>query len=526
MEKILKMSKTLRNHLQGHSPICLHFEIHGNEGYLINQTILQKNFQQLYVTLHDPKASSKIIGWDEVFNYINKQPLGVRGLSSTQIRHPISKNNNFNFQSIIFISHPLDRILSLFEESKRMTGLSSAVEKAKKTSLKDFIQQRISAKKNLTLKNWQVRVLSSKDSKAELDDEDLKNSINYLREFTIIGVVDRFEQSMMLAEDVLSKNLGKIFDRFEQSIKLTQDVLSRNLGKIDCTYVRDYNSTKNKDELNEKIKKMMDEVGNDLMQELKKENELDLQLYLNANKILDSRIKKINNFTNKFLDFQERCKKLEDDLIVDKKAEKLLSQAPKWYTVDRILGNSIPQSIQFMIDCLPTIRELIKSWPKSKILQVLDVGGNTGAGSNLLATLHQGHFFRVKMKVDVLDISTHCKPLAEEFFPNINYFSADIFKLDKNRTWDLTICSHVIEHLENPFPFISEVQNHARHWSLFYTPYDERQLNKAHRFRYTKEIVEGLKPKIMKIIKSPGWTSPLEDKKCVIFVLPGKAKNS
>jgi hypothetical protein len=36
--------------------------------------------------------------------------------------------------------------------------------------------------------------------------------------------------------------------------------------------------------------------------------------------------------------------------------------------------DSVPQSIQFMIDLIPTIRTLIKDWPTWKTLSVLDIG--------------------------------------------------------------------------------------------------------------------------------------------------------
>lgn len=197
---------------------------------------------------------------------------------------------------------------------------------------------------------------------------------------------------------------------------------------------------------------------------------------------------------------------------------------PNLENVDFFENDMTPQSIQFMIDLLPIIRELIKKWPKQKILEVLDVGTATGAGANLLATLYKGKFFGIQMKVDALDRKNNkYEPYPKLSFPNINYIVADIFELDKNNTWDLVICSHTIEHMSDPFPFISELKRLARHWVLIYCPFNEHPLVPGHEISITKEIVDNLQPSDVKIIDSPGWSNLTGNRKCISFVLKGSA---
>jgi SAM-dependent methyltransferase len=186
-------------------------------------------------------------------------------------------------------------------------------------------------------------------------------------------------------------------------------------------------------------------------------------------------------------------------------------------------GCAIPQSMQFMIDCLPTIRDLFRGWHREIVLKVLDIGTGNGAGANLLATLHKANFFNVQMKVDALEITNIYKAYAEYHFPNINYIVGDIFTLEPQRKWDLITCSHVIEHLPNPFPLIAEIRRRARHWALFYAPFEERNLlEKGHLISITRSMVVTLQPKIMKIITSPAWKHPVdENSQCVLFVLSG-----
>ena len=50
---------------------------------------------------------------------------------------------------------------------------------------------------------------------------------------------------------------------------------------------------------------------------------------------------------------------------------------------------------------------------------MLDVGTGTGAGANVLATLHQGRFLGPQLKVDAIELDPHLRGYAEAKFPLI-----------------------------------------------------------------------------------------------------------
>ena len=188
-------------------------------------------------------------------------------------------------------------------------------------------------------------------------------------------------------------------------------------------------------------------------------------------------------------------------------------------------GCAVPQSMQFMIDCLPTIRELIQGWPRDRVLEVLDVRTGSGAGANLLATLHRSVFFGVQMKVDAMDISSAYKAYADVHFPDITYAVGNLFDLHPDRTWDLIICSHVIEHLTDPAPLISEISQRARHWAVFCAPFEEKNLLEGHSISITAKMIAGLRiqPLSMKVMTSPGWKHPVDEQsEVVVFVVGGR----
>lgn len=184
----------------------------------------------------------------------------------------------------------------------------------------------------------------------------------------------------------------------------------------------------------------------------------------------------------------------------------------------------IPQSMQYTIDCLPTIRRLLLEFPRDKVLEYLDFGAGSGSGAQLIATLHRSSFIWCRLKVDAMDINPARAAYARHVFADIDYIVADLFEYDRERRWDLVFCSHVIEHLDDPRPLIEELQRRARHRVILYAPFEENPLGHGHFFSITREFLESFEAESIDVIKSPAWGDPLDDgARCVLAVLPGKA---
>lgn len=175
-------------------------------------------------------------------------------------------------------------------------------------------------------------------------------------------------------------------------------------------------------------------------------------------------------------------------------------------------GSFVPQSMQFMIDLLPTIRKLTADWPAKQPMTVLDVGAGSGAGANLLATLYRDCWFGFPMKVDALDQMDLYKDYAEETFRDIRYMVGQCFELVGK--WDLVICSHVLEHNIYPMALVEEVMEKTRHWALFYAPYEEKPLPPCHVNAIDHIFVEKLHPLCGEIVHSPAYATD-----CIAFAL-------
>jgi SAM-dependent methyltransferase len=205
-----------------------------------------------------------------------------------------------------------------------------------------------------------------------------------------------------------------------------------------------------------------------------------------------------------------------------------LYSAPAWgphCDLEWLKTCSIPQTLQFTIDCLPIIRGLLKDWPREKPVRFLDVGAASGAGASLLASLYPGIFMGPPMIVDAIDKLPDYVDWARAKYPNIGYRSVNIWDLEKpDQPWDIVFCSHIVEHLPEPEKFIARLAEFARHWVLIYTPWMEQNRIAGHNYTVDEALLARAGAVEHWIIDSPAWYNLADaESRCVAFTVRGAA---
>jgi len=234
--------------------------------------------------------------------------------------------------------------------------------------------------------------------------------------------------------------------------------------------------------------------------------------------------------------FRQMFTRLVGSVIKSKKFEKAYRRSlydgpgigEEYSHLERGIGwlekHFIPQSMQYTIDCLPTIRRLLLKFPRERALEYLDFGAGSGSGAQLIATLHRSAFIWCRLKVAAMDINPARADYARHVFNDIDYIVGDLFEYDRDRSWDLVFCSHVIEHIDDPRPLIEELQRRARHRVIVYAPFEENPLGHGHFFSITREFLKSFDAESIEVVTSLAWGDPLDaDARCVIAGLPGKA---
>ena len=136
------------------------------------------------------------------------------------------------------------------------------------------------------------------------------------------------------------------------------------------------------------------------------------------------------------------------------------------------------QSLQFYGDMSRFLSSRILG---HNYLSLLDVGPRTGAGLAYLRLVHHpAAFTRLKFDpVAGIDIDPMFRQYAQMDFPDIVGFTGDIFDME-DKSWDVVICSHTIEHIEEAESFVDRLCRIARRYVAIACPFAEYPLSSDH----------------------------------------------
>ena len=284
-------------------PLLVHFHIMKNAGGTV-EWILEKNFGKNFAMTQYEISKEKTFPLTVLLDYLG-QSSEIKAFSSQMIRYPLPSSPLYDFLPIIFIRHPIDRAFSLYYFFKRKEGNAQGSLQEKKLNLSEFIQW-VLYKSNYPrlIKNGHLQFLSDKTLNSR--DERIESAIERIKNCPFLGVVDRFDESMVIAEE----NLGKYFKN------------------LDLAYVKQHIANNRSDRISDRIETEKRMVAKDIMEDLIKKNEIDFKLYSIGNNELDRRMEKIDGFQEKLLNFQNRC----DEMA--KQTKKIESNTLLHYSID------------------------------------------------------------------------------------------------------------------------------------------------------------------------------------------------
>ncbi len=177
------------------------------------------------------------------------------------------------------------------------------------------------------------------------------------------------------------------------------------------------------------------------------------------------------------------------------------------------------QSAQFIVDLVPRLQAaMLGHYRRKDVLKLIDIGAGSCVGTNILATLHSDHVVWSRLEIDAIDYTPIRRRWVQSQFPRISYMVGDAFELP-DRAWDFIVCSHVIEHLENPRPFIDNIRRICRGFAFVYSPYRETDRIAAHVSTIDESTYAGIPECRLEIVSSIGWHPAKPDDKCLIATI-------
>jgi hypothetical protein len=267
--------------------VLIHYHIFKNAGSTIDW-ILRKNFGKDALTLDESDPDGHIT-IETMLEFLQDHP-NAKSFSSHQLRFPVPQNQNYYFLPIVFIRHPIDRIFSIYHflhNSHDVNELNDILN-AKNSSLKDFVEFNLKFNPK-RMRDNQLKFLARRGKIRLYSIHYLFRAFRTIKNCTVLGIVERMDESLVLAEEILQNYFPD----------------------IDLAYISQNVRNKNSS-LEKRLEEGKTEIGETLMNQLITINKLDFSLYKKANTQLNLRIAKINNFNQKLNDFQKRCSELAD----------------------------------------------------------------------------------------------------------------------------------------------------------------------------------------------------------------------
>lgn len=185
-------------------------------------------------------------------------------------------------------------------------------------------------------------------------------------------------------------------------------------------------------------------------------------------------------------------------------------------TRDFIETKANPQALGFMTDIVGFLRNALLPKHVNEHFSVLDLGAKSAVGANFLGQLGQPNSFsKLKFTVTAADIDLTYQKYSEKRNVFVTFDGGDVFEM--GRSWDIVICSHVIEHIVDTEGFIARLRTIANKYIVLAFPFaeDPNNLISEHVRSLDIGFLRALKPVRYEVYDGMFWTQSL----CCIVLL-------
>ena len=301
--------------------VIIHCHIFKNAGSTLDSALLQ-NFDDSFV---DHREDHLIRGNKNFLNnYLQDNP-HIKAFSSHSVFYTPKSFDNIVLHPIYFLRHPIERIKSVYNFEKLQPKENSCGAKmAKKLDFKSYIAWRMKNEVSATTRNLQTIFLGGIGPHDSNIEDKFESALFNLNSLPLIGIVDRYDESMVVFENYL-----KTF-----------------YPEIDLSYIRrNVTDTDPESTTEKKVTKILKILPVELRNEVIQKNYYDNMLYNVANKLLDIKIKRVEDFERKLKKFKMKCFSKEVSRLLNKKefkkAEKLCSNQIDKDDKDQSISNYI-----------------------------------------------------------------------------------------------------------------------------------------------------------------------------------------
>lgn len=240
-------------------------------------------------------------GKEYLRRYILDHP-ELRALSSHHMPLPPPAADGLVVLVAVFIRHPIERIRSVYEFERRQGDRTLGARMAGQMNFQDYVEWRMKAEAPRVVRNYQMHYCTSTLSGPNLSETDrFEQSAEFLKRTPLVGVVDRYDESMVVFENALQ----------------------RYFPQIDLSYRKQNVGNRTGMSVSERVEELEGELNRDIVEQIHQANDFDLKLYNYANELLDARLAQIADYKDRVVELRRRVDRLAN-VPMDRAKEFLL----------------------------------------------------------------------------------------------------------------------------------------------------------------------------------------------------------
>ncbi|GGD09555.1 sulfotransferase family 2 domain-containing protein [Aquisalinus flavus] len=236
-----------------HRHVIFHCHLFKNAGTSVDE-ILKSNFKDEWTNVEFESSNFRSYA-DLVRSFVLTQAKYRAVSSHTGNWWTGYDDPSITVHPIIFVRHPILRVQSAYSFERKQDAETAGAKLAKQTDLAGYIQMRLDTPTDLAFNNFQARRLAFQVSRTVMN---LRiDSERALESLPFVGLVENFDASMERLEEYLKPNFPD-FEAFS-----TRKNVTESSGAT----------------MDEKLARMRESIGDDLMKRLEDANGIDMDIY-------------------------------------------------------------------------------------------------------------------------------------------------------------------------------------------------------------------------------------------------------
>lgn len=268
--------------------VIIHCHIFKNAGTTFDYS-LERNFGHAFLAHHDDEKMKN--GAEYMGLFLQRHP-DIKAFSSHHIRFPLPAILNTRLLPALIIRHPIDRIGAVFLFERKQYSKTSSAANIKRMSFREYVLWRMNPTSEGVFRNFQTSYCLD-GRPGVINEENYKIATKRIEGTSLLGIVDCYDESMVLFEEALRPYYPD----------------------IDLSYIKQSVTIGGEKNLEQRFNTIFKAIGMKAMDLIYANNYWDLLLYLETKSIIIKRIENTTNFTGKLNNFYQRCIALRSRLM-------------------------------------------------------------------------------------------------------------------------------------------------------------------------------------------------------------------